>query len=155
MKQFISIIACAFFAIALCSCNPTKELEANAMDIQFTELQNYFVNNYIPSSKEQHLYINSQQEFEQYFGQATVMGANGQPTEVNFKKQFVVALIRPETNRATSIHTTAVKQNGNAIILYYHENKGDKGGYTVVPFTAVAIDKPQEAQNFQFYFRKN
>ena len=110
--------------------------------------------NDVDCSKQQRLIFDNKQDFEGYFGMAATMG--GRPTEIDWKKQYVVALILPETNRATSIRPVNVKvANDNIMVFSYDVQKGDKMSYKMVPFTAVAIDKPDSATKMTvFYLEK-
>ena len=77
----------------------------------------------------------------------------GMPTNVNWNKQFVIALVMPETKRATSINPVAVKvTDNNCLVFSYQVKKGDKLSHTMVPFTAVAVDKPASKQEMEIFF---
>ena len=67
-----------------------------------------------------------------------------------------MAIILPETTRATSIEPVAVKVTDNDVMVFsYHIKKGDKMSHSMVPFTAVAIDKPASATKMTvFYLEK-
>jgi len=151
-KQLIYGLLCVM-ALVLGSCsslNQVARIEQNASSIYYSQLSNYFVRNDVPCKKLQKLIFDNQQDFESYFGMAASMG--NIPTEVNWKTQYVVAVILPETNRATSVTPVDVCQGGNSVIMYYHVDKGDRRSYTMVPFTAVALDKPASGQGMEFYF---
>ena len=155
-------ITLAFVALALLlfnSCSfmdkmyAAQKIDDVATPIPYTTLENYFVRNDVDCSKQQRLIINSKADFEKYFGMAATMG--GRPTEVNWKKQFVVALIMPETKRATSVEPVNVKEQDDVLVFSYHVKKGDRISHSMVPFTAVAIDKPvSEKQMTVFYLEK-
>ena len=128
-----------------------QKIDEVATPIPFTTLENYFVRNDVDCSKQQRLIINNKADFEKYFGMAAYMG--GMPTEVNWNKQFVIALVMPETNRATSIYPVAVKTtDNNCLVFSYQVKKGDKLSHTMVPFTAVAVNKPETKQEMQIFF---
>lgn len=128
-----------------------QKIDQVATPISFTTLENYFVRNDVDCSKQQRLIINNKADFEKYFGMAAHMG--GMPTEVNWNKQFVVALVMPETKRATSIYPVAVKVTDNNVLVFsYQVKKGDNMSHSMVPFTAVAIDKPASAQEMTIFF---
>ena len=77
----------------------------------------------------------------------------GLPTEVNWNKQFVIALVLPETKRATSIYPVNVKTTGNNILVFsYQVKKGDNMSHKMVPFIAVAVDKPASTQDMNIFF---
>ncbi len=151
MKQ----VVLALITVAmLVGCSPLSKIEKEGYPINYTELANYYVLNNVDVSKTQRLVINSQQTFEAYFGEAAVMGRNGQPTMVNFKTQYVLAVVLPETDRQTEVIPGEVVQNGNTIVMNYRVNKGAKTSYRLVPFAAIAIDKPVNDTQMEIYFKQ-
>ena len=67
-----------------------------------------------------------------YFGHAAIMG--GMPTDVNWNKQYVVALVLPETNKRDHHHPIDVKQSpGQCHAFSYQVNRGRKTSYTHGP----------------------
>lgn len=151
MKQ----VVLALITVAmLVGCSPLSKIEKEGYPINYTELANYYVLNNVDVSKTQRLVINSQQTFEAYFGEAAVMGRNGQPTIVNFKTQYVLAVVLPETDRQTEVIPGEVVQNGNTIVMNYRVNKGAKTTYRMVPFAAIAIDKPINDTQMEIYFKQ-
>lgn len=151
MKQ----VVLALITVAmLVGCSPLSKIEKEGYPINYTELANYYVLNNVDVSKPQRLVINSQQTFEAYFGEAAVMGRNGQPTMVNFKTQYVLAVVLPETDRQTEVIPGEVVQNGNTIVMNYRVNKGAKTTYRMVPFAAIAIDKPVNDTQMEIYFKQ-
>ncbi|MBR1803854.1 MAG: hypothetical protein IJ775_02980 [Muribaculaceae bacterium] len=154
MKRILNIMA--LLAVLLCctQCDPVKKMEAQAYPINYTELMNYFVNNTVEVKKTLKLSFDTEQEFRRYFGEAAVMGRNGQPTRVNFKTQYVLAVIMPDTDRDTQVIPAEISQVGNTIVFNYRVKKGSKLGYRILPFTAVAIDKPDHDTQFEIYFKQ-
>lgn len=161
MKHLTITLVLGALLLLLCStCSfmdkmyAAQKIDDVATPVPYTTLENYFVRNDVDCSKQQRLIIDNQRDFEGYFGMAATMG--GLPTEVNWNKQYVVALILPETNRATSITPINVKvANDDIMVFSYHVKKGDKMSHKMVPFTAVAIDKPDNAtQMTVFYLEK-
>ena len=151
MKQ----VVLALITVAmLVGCSPLSKIEKEGYPINYTELANYYVLNNVDVSKTQRLVINSQQTFEAYFGEAAVMGRNGQPTMVNFKTQYVLAVVLPETDRQTEVIPGEVVQNGNTIVMNYRVNKGAKTTYRMEPFAAIAIDKPVNDTQMEIYFKQ-
>lgn len=158
MKHLTIALAVGSLLLVLCSsCSfmdkmyAAQKIDEVATPINFTTLENYFVRNDVDCSKQQRLIINSKADFEKYFGMAAHMG--GMPTEVNWNKQFVVALVMPETKRATSIQPVNVKVADNGVMVFsYQVKKGDKMSHSMVPFTAVAVDKPASAQEMQIFY---
>jgi hypothetical protein len=154
MKKLLAIVACAAALLMLTQCSISRKVIAKAYPIGFTELHNYYVVNTHKVKKIERKIITSEEEFRNIFGEAAVMGTNGTPTPVNFKTQFVLAVILPETNRVVSMYPENVLENGNAVIFNYKVDKGEKTSYTMVPFTAIALDRPLEMLSMEFYFEE-
>jgi len=107
--------------------------------IDYVQLHNYFIKNTVKKVKTK---ITSQKEFDSYFGAATVMGINGKPTQIDFSKQFVIAVSKEATNYSTSIEVTGVALGSMGdVIVSYKVDKGTKQTYTLRPLTLLAIDK--------------
>jgi hypothetical protein len=108
------------------------------------------VRNDVNATKLQRLIIDNEQDFNSYFGPAAVMG--GLPTDINWKTQFVIAVVLPETERTTNVIPKDVKQSPGNVIFEYALNKGHKTGYRQVPFLAVAVNRAADAQELQVFF---
>ena len=154
MKRLLSIALCISALLLLSQCSISRKVAAKAYPIGFSELHNYYVVNTHKVKKIERKIITSEEEFYSIFGEAAVMGTNGNPTPVNFKTQFVLAVILPETNRVVNMYPESVLENGNAVIFNYIVNKGEKTSYTMVPFTAIALDRPLEMLSMEFYFEE-
>ena len=154
MKRFVYILALIVAIVVFAQCNPLKKIEAKAYPINYTELYNYYVRSNVVSKKIQRVVIDNETEFHQYFGEAAVMGRNGQPTPVNFKTQYVLAIILPVTNKDTQVIPAEISQVDNTVIVNYRVKKGKKLGYNIIPFTAVATDKPNVDSEIEFNFNE-
>ena len=154
MKQIATMVLLLVVMLTGVQCNTLKKVESEAYPIGYMELQNYFVLNTVDHKKPLRLVIDDQATFDRYFGAAAVMGRNGQPTRVNFGKQFVLAVVLPETNRATVVIPGEISQIDNTVVFNYIVRKGEKQSHKVVPFAAVAIDKPESTAQFEFYFKQ-
>ena len=160
MKHLTIILAMGVLLLMCCNCSfmdkmyAAEKIDKVATPVHHTTLENYFVRNDVDCSKQRRLILDNQQDFDAFFGKAATMG--GLPSTVNWNKQYVVAIILPETKRATSIEPVAVKVTDNDVMVFsYHIKKGDKMSHSMVPFTAVAIDKPASATKMTvFYLEK-
>lgn len=158
MKHLTIALTIGALLLLLCSnCSfmdkmyAAQKIDQVATPIKYTTLENYFVRNDVDCSKQQRLIIDNKAEFEKYFGMAAHMG--GLPTELNWNKQFVIALVLPETKRATSIYPVNVKATDNNILVFsYTVKKGDNMFHKMVPFIAVAVDKPSSTQDMNIFF---
>ena len=158
--KHLTIISLAVGALLLLLCSncsfmdkmyAAQKIDQVATPIKYTTLENYFVRNDVDCSKQQRLIIDNKADFEKYFGMAAHMG--GMPTAVNWNKQFVIALVMPETKRATSVTPVNLKVADNGVMVFsYQVKKGDKMSHSMVPFTAVAVDKPASTQEMQIFY---
>lgn len=135
---FISIVA---MALAITSCHTLSERQMKG-DVPYTVAQRYFVKNNVaelPNGA-----ITTEQEFFRIFGEATVMGKNGRPTQINFQRQFVIAVTVPETDIDTEILPTSLRQEADSLVLSYNVKRGEKRSYTIQPVLVLVVDKKYE-----------
>lgn len=120
---------------------PVKTDEA-LKNVPFSFAKNYFVKN---SASEESLKINKIESidiFESIFGMATLMGDNGKPTVIDFKNQFLVVYIVPETDIKTEITVKNIVQNEkNQLVLNLEIKEGEKQSFTSQPFVLLVVDK--------------
>ena len=72
---------------------------------------------------------------------AATMGKDGQPTEIDFKKQFLIAKILPETDTLTRIDPVSVTEEDNTLHVKYNIQRGEKQSYTMQPFSLLIVDR--------------
>ena len=155
MRKVAMILSLTAVALLCCQCATSQYQRAKkgAKSVPFTPLEHYYVRNDVDCSQIQRLILDNKEDFEAYFGAGAVMG--GMPTDINWKRQFVIAILLPATRKATMVTPLEVKQSPGNVILYYQVNTGRKTSYTLVPFTAVALDRSVEPQQLQvFYIEK-
>lgn len=153
MRKFLTIVALAAMALLCCQCATSSQLrqaQKGARDIPFQTLSNYYVRNDVDGSKLHRLIIDNEADFHAFFGEGAVMG--GQPTDINWKRQYVIAVLLPETNRPTMVTPMEVQQSPGNIIFKYQVNRGHKTSYSLVPFTAIALDRSTDQQQLQVFF---
>lgn len=153
MKKFTIFIALTAVLMLCCQCATTSQLrraQKGAKATRYEVLDNYYVRNDIDCSKQQRLVIDNEQDFNAFFGKAAIMG--GTPTDINWKTQYVVAILLPQTNRPTMVTPLEVKRNDHSVIFKYQVNRGRKTSYTLVPFAAIALDRPATAQQVEHFF---
>lgn len=109
-------------------------------DIPFTVAQNYFIKNTVNTTTPLTLKITSQAAIDSVFGMATVMGANGHPTPVDFTRQFVLAVIGKATNTPTQLSPISLKKVAKHLEFTYHVSSGQPASFTMVPSLAIAVD---------------
>ncbi len=109
--------------------------------VPFTVIQRYFVKNTVKNAPAKPR-IDDRATFDKLFGAAAVMGTNGLPTSIDFANQSVIAVISPETNRATELlPVSLVKRTDGKLVFTYRKKTGAAQTYTTRPFLAILIDK--------------
>jgi uncharacterized lipoprotein NlpE involved in copper resistance len=77
-------------------------------------------------------------------GQANVSGAGaeGQPTKIDFSKQYVMAILKPTTDLSTTLVPKALERNAKGnLVLTYAYTTGEKQSYSTRPCFAIGVDK--------------
>ncbi len=153
MKKLTLILSLIVVALLCCQCATSsqyRQAKKGAKPVTFQTLENYYVRNDVKHDQLQRLIFDNQEDFDAVFGPAALMG--GLPTDINWKRQFVVAVLLPETNRPTMVTPLEVKQSPGNVIFYYQVNRGRKTSYKLVPFAAVALDRSVDPQQLQVFF---
>ena len=139
------LITLALAAMLFAACGLKK-------NIPFTEAYNYFVRNDVTTPVPAK--ICSQDEFERYFGMAAFMGKNGQPTPIDFSKQFAIAVVLPETNHSTELHAKNLTDNGQKLTFTYHaEVAPEENTWTQVPMLLIFVDRQYERDRVELKCR--
>lgn len=131
-------LACVV-AMTACTSRKTALAEDAGQEVAFTVAQHYFFNNgqEIPASPK----ITSEAEFKRLFGMAAVMGKNGQPTEIDFGKSFVLALVEPITDVETELTPVKVVEKGDTLFYTCEVKKGEKQSFSMQPVSIIVLDK--------------
>ncbi len=112
---------------------------ADEQTVSFTEARNYFFRNDAPMPAS--LKITSKEEFDRYFGMATTMGDDGQPTPIDFSRRFVIAKVLPATNVRSEITDVSLNETGaDELRLRYRVSQGQEMSYTTQPFIILIVD---------------
>lgn len=149
MKK-LKIFATLALTCFLFSCNASKSVKNAEVDaissatttaeVPYTIANHYFVRNDVkklPNGK-----ITNQSDFDNTFGMATVMGNDGKPTPIDFKKQYVIALSKPESSRGGEIKVHNLRSDGDgSLILTYSYTEGDERSYSILPCIILIVDK--------------
>jgi hypothetical protein len=149
MKFFYISILTISFCLTGCKSNDTvfkrkkkTELKEGA-EIEFTVLKNYFVKNNAPQIDDPK--IETEQDFNDFFGMATTMSEEGIPTKIDFSKKFVITVILPETEIETRIETKKlIKDKSGNLTLLYKVTKGERQSFVHIPFIAIQVDNKEK-----------
>lgn len=126
---------------AICACSTSKGNIADTVPYRIA--QRYFVRNDVVGLPP--VLITTDEEFERNFGMATAMGPDGRPTEIDFKKDFVICVALEPTDVATSLSVRSVTRNdAGQLVVRYEVKRGDTTSYTTQPFVLLIMDKKFE-----------
>jgi len=134
--SLLGTIATALVTVAA-SC--TSATRTSAENITYSEVRNYFFNNDAPLPANPK--IESQAEFDRYFSPAAFMGKDGMPTQVDFTRSFVIAIVKPATERATNLVPEALTLDGDTLRLTYRHETGPQRSYTIKPIFLLQTDR--------------
>lgn len=134
------MILAAVMTLASYGCKQKTSSEDG--NVPFEIAKNYFFNNdrQIPSSPK----ITTGEEFGKLFGMAAVMGKDGEPTAIDFDKQFVLAIVLPVTSLETEITPVSLECRNDSLFYTYNIRRGDKQSFSIRPMSAIILDKKYE-----------
>lgn len=134
--RHLTILLAAALCLAAC------EHDGHSGGVPYKEATHYFVRNDVDTRKVP-VQITTQGDFTRYFGMAAVMG--GQPTPIDFDRQFVIAIVLPETNHTTGIHPGTLTDQGDSLQLEYAVSVDPaENTWTSVPLSLLVVDKRYE-----------
>ena len=144
MKKILFAIA-MLLTVAACNNKPVMAVDniIENGEVPYEVAKNYFFKNnldILPASPK----ITSEDLFNKFFGMATTMGNDGKPTQIDFAKQFAVAVVLPVTEFATEINPVKVEVIGDSLLYTYHVKTGEKQSFSIQPISIIAIDKKYE-----------
>ena len=143
MKKVLLAFA-VLLGLVACTTNKATSAEKSVVssEVPFTVVEHYFFNKGqdIPVNPK----ITSEELFKQLFGMATVMGENGKPTEIDFSKQFVLAVVLPVTDINTEITPVKVEEKGDTLFYHYDVKTGEKQSFSIQPLSIIILDKKYE-----------
>lgn len=132
-------IKVSFMSLLLMLVAVIPAVAASVKPVKFTEVKRYFHNNDAPLPK--NVLITTQADFDSQFSPAAAMGKDGQPTALDFKRQAVIAIVLPETNKAAEIKDVKLVSTAkNQLQLSYTAEYGARQNYSVQPIYLMAID---------------
>lgn len=136
--NFKKIAFLAFAALLMMGCSSTE-------DIAFQTVNNYFYRNDATQKPNK---IESQAQFDSLFGAAAFMGKDGEPTKVDFDKEFVIAIIRDTTSYEDLLTPVSLKLSGDSLIFSYQETLGkERRSYQIQPVLIVKAPKKYAAKH--------
>ena len=132
MKRILIFLAAA---LSLISCQSETV-------VPFSVARNYFVRS--DADVAENVKITDQATFEGVFGMAAFMGKDGQPTSIDWDKEFVIAVVKPVTDVETVLEPLSLIKKGKSLVLNYSLKSGPSMSYTIRPFFIIVVDKQWE-----------
>lgn len=126
--------------VALVALMSLVSMVANAqtVDVPFILARNYFVNNNVEQVPAK---ITSQAEFDKYLSPAAFMGEDGEPTQIDFQKQFVIVISPATTDTETDILPLSLMSREGKLRFRYNIRRGEKLSYSMRPLLLMVVDK--------------
>lgn len=118
----------------------TEKSEANRELVPFVLGENYFVKNTVPEDKNGVHKIETQEAFDEFFSPAATMGDSGTPSDIDFEKQFVIAIISASSDLNPSIDSISLNREGAELLLKYKESFGEKQSFSMRPMAILIVD---------------
>lgn len=135
-RAHLLVILLASLCLAAC------EHGGSGDGLPYKEAERYFLRNDVDGRKVP-AKITTRSDFDRYFGMVAVMG--GQPTPIDFDRQFVIAVVLPETNHTTAIHPGTLSDEDGALQLEYGVSVSpEENAWRSVPISLLVVDKRYE-----------
>lgn len=113
--------------------------------IHYAIAKNYFVNNNLDSLPP--VKITDEVVFNKCFGMAAVMGKDGQPTAIDFSRQYVIAVTLPVTDTMTVLKPKKLVKGADGRLTFsYTVKRGKKMSYSIQPLLLVIVDKKYDGE---------
>lgn len=132
MRKLLSIV---ITATLMMSCGTANKVSK----VPYTIAHGYFVRNDAPAHASN--FYDNRESFDRIFGCAAVMGPDGLPTDIDFSRQSVVAIIGNQTNCPTEYIPISVTSESDTLRLKYRATEAAPTTYTMTPLLLVVIDK--------------
>ena len=86
--------------------------------------------------------VTTRSEFDKRYGEAAVMGKNGQPTDIDFGRQLAIGVVLPLTNDHVEVRPTRLTADGDTLVLYYQVETLERNmSSTMRPMALVVVDR--------------
>lgn len=107
--------------------------------VPFEIAKQYFVRGDYPSQELHMLKIINEEKFNEIFGMANTMGKDGQPTTIDFSKNFVITLIDDVGNTTKSLSVKSLIKNDDQLQLAYEIKKREEPSSSSFRFCTIII----------------
>src|SRR5574344_24011 len=108
MKSLTRAALALLISFAASSCSTSSNV------IAYRVADHYFLNNDVkemPAPK-----VDTERTFHRLFGEDAVMGQNGIPTTIDFSKEYLIAVCKPETHISTELTPVSLTKDAGGNI---------------------------------------
>ena len=135
IRIFLGIAILCVWAFTGCCCYKTT---GKIQKVDYKEAHNYFLNQ--GQERAVGSKITTQKDFDRCFGMAAFMGKGGNPTTINFKKEFVIPIILDETDKDTDILDVSLEGNERELKLTYRVKEGKQQSFFMQPIKLLIVN---------------
>ena len=147
----LSLLSIITLGLCMCCTRSARLVEEAQYSVPFRELTNYFIRKDAPKERFEKVFF-SQEAFRSNFGMAAFMGPNGRPSEIDFKREVVIAMVLPPMNQACKLRIEEVVKEEGRLIFHYAQTLGEPLSYTIRPCLLIAIAKSDFESNLSFLY---
>lgn len=133
-----------FAAVVLFASCAAQKNDGNGKNVPYTVARNYFfASDVIPDNPA----VYTQADFDRLYNPAAFMGKDGQPTQIDFSRQFVIGVVLPVTEDETEIKLGKLTRSGDTLTLEYKVKVGERGrSFSIQPVELVIVDNKYKAE---------
>ena len=141
--KVVRLLLClaAGMAMVLGSC-ATIRSGNDGKAVSYIVANHYYVNSSV--SRPIREKITDQAAFDKLFGMAAVMGKNGEPTPIDFQRQFVIAVSEGIVSQLTAYEPLSLKAEGKRLVFTYKVERGKHISYAMRPLLMIVVGKKWE-----------
>lgn len=124
--------------------NKEELLEAKIQEapaLPYKQARGYIVKKTYEVKSDTSLKIESKAEFEKVFSKASTIGWKGETTNIDWNKQYVIAVLQPRTDQFISIAPSYATKDGDEIYIRYAELEGEDLTREYSPSMVLLVDK--------------
>ncbi|MDR4890633.1 MULTISPECIES: hypothetical protein [unclassified Chryseobacterium] len=142
MKKKLILLISSYIIWSCSAQTETNTFTIHSSLIFYKIADNYFVKNNYDSKEFTEKVISTENEFNQIFDRASIMGEKGKPTPGDFSKENVMVLLHPATNRSVELIPLKLERNEeDQTVCYYKVRIGEQKGFERKPKLIIIVNK--------------
>lgn len=146
-----NIFAVSLLALVFSACCGSKKSSSNngnetAIRVPYAQAKNYFVRNDYKEAPIHVVKLTSLADFEKVLGRAPLEMSGGNPTKIDFSKEYALAVIDESNDYSGDLVINEVSQDKDGITVWYSLNKGDKMSFTKRYVAVLVVDNKYQSE---------